>query len=60
VKPMTETAIMQRQVFLPAVLALLLSLAGCTAGTTSSGSFASHGVDYIPAFDTPYAGGGGH
>jgi hypothetical protein len=33
-------------------LALLLAMTGC-----ASGPLGSHGVDYIPAFDTPYSGG---
>ena len=39
----------------PFVIALALALAvmGC-----ASGPLGSHGVDYIPAFDTPYQGGG--
>ena len=40
---------------MPLVIALLVSLAatGC-----ASGPVGSHGVDYIPAFDTPYQGQG--
>ncbi len=34
-------------------LALLLAMMGC-----ASGPLGSHGVDYIPAFDTPGAGFG--
>ena len=42
-------------------LALLLVVAGCTPGgpTGYTGPLASHGVDYIPQFDTPFSGGGG-
>jgi hypothetical protein len=43
-----------------AALALLLALAGCTPGPAGyAGPLASHGVDYIPQFDTPFSGGGG-
>ena len=42
----------RRLAFLAAALAVLL--AACTTGP---GSLASHGEDYIPAFDTPYSGG---
>jgi hypothetical protein len=39
----------------PLAIALLLALGatGC-----ASGPLGSHGVDYIPAFDTPFQGGG--
>jgi hypothetical protein len=46
-----------RLAFPTTVLALLLFATACTAGSTP-GPLASHGVDYIPAFDTAYSGGG--
>jgi hypothetical protein len=49
---MKEAAGVCRLAFLAAALAMLL--AACSTGP---GSFASHGEDYIPAFDTPYSGG---
>jgi hypothetical protein len=55
---MIEVAVARRLAFVTSVLGLMLLLAGCTAGASQSGSFASHGTDYIPAFDTPYSGGG--
>jgi hypothetical protein len=54
-----EAAVARRLAFTGA-LGLMLFLAGCTAGAPQQpGSLASHGVDYIPVFDTPYSGGGG-
>jgi hypothetical protein len=38
---------------LAVALALVLAMAGC-----ASGPLGSHGVDYIPAFDTGPQGGG--
>jgi hypothetical protein len=43
-----------RPVLLAAALALALSAMGC-----ATGPLGSHGVDYIPAFDTPDTTGGG-
>jgi hypothetical protein len=37
------------------VIALVVSLA---VASCASGPLGSHGVDYIPAFDTPYQGNG--
>ena len=42
------TAAMRRFVFLAIALAAALCAAGC-----ASGPLGSHGVDYIPAFDSP-------
>jgi hypothetical protein len=57
---MIEAAVARKQALIAAALALVLSATGCTAGTAGSapGSLASHGVDYIPAFYTPYSGKG--
>jgi hypothetical protein len=41
------------KLLLASALALVLSAMGC-----ATGPLGSHGVDNIPAFDTPYAGGG--
>ena len=48
-------ASMQIRRLVPLVIALALSLAvmGCATGPVGS-----HGVDYIPAFDAPFQGGG--
>ena len=40
---------------MPLVIALVVPLA---AASCASGPLGSHGVDYIPAFDTPYQGNG--
>ena len=57
---MIEAAGDRKLVLLAAALALALSVTGCATGTAGSapGPLASHGVDYIPAFDTPYSGSG--
>jgi hypothetical protein len=55
---MIEAAVARRLAFVTAVLGMTLLLADCTAGASQSGSYASHGTDYIPAFDMPYSGGG--
>lgn len=52
------TAVAARLAFLAAVLVSVLVVTACTAGS-GPGPLASHGVDYIPAFDNPYGGGGG-
>jgi hypothetical protein len=55
-----KAAVARRLAFITGALGLMLLLAGCAAGASQQpGSFASHGVDYIPVFDTPYSGGGG-
>jgi hypothetical protein len=55
-----KTVVARRLAFVTGALGLMLLLASCTAGASQqSGSLASHGVDYIPVFDTPYSGGGG-
>jgi hypothetical protein len=43
-----EAAVVRRAVLLPVAFAMALFAAGC-----ASGPVGSHGVDYIPAFDTP-------
>jgi hypothetical protein len=45
-------------VLLAVALALALSATGCATGPLGSatGSLASHGVDYTPAFDAPRYG----
>jgi hypothetical protein len=53
---MLESGRNSKLVLLTAVLALAFSVMGCAATGTSP--LSSHGVDYIPAFDTPYAGNG--
>jgi hypothetical protein len=53
---MIEVVGIRNLVILASALALALSLVGCAA--TGPGSLSSHGVDYIPAFDAPYAGKG--
>jgi hypothetical protein len=54
-----EAAVAHRLPFIIGALGLMLFLAGCTAGASQQpGSLASHGVDYIPAFDAPHSGGG--
>jgi hypothetical protein len=57
---MFESVETRKFVLLAAALALVLSVAGCAPGAAGSapGPLASHGVDDIPAFDTPYSGGG--
>jgi hypothetical protein len=54
-----KAAVARRLAFITGALGLMLHLAGCTGASQQPGSFASHGVDYIPVFDTPYSGGGG-
>jgi hypothetical protein len=58
-----EAAIARKPAFFIAVLALVLSVTGCAAGSAPGPSAplptASHGVDYIPAFDVPHSGGRG-
>jgi hypothetical protein len=48
----------RRLVLLAVALALALSATGCATGPLGSatGSLASHGVDYTPAFDAPRYG----
>ena len=48
-----QTAAISRLVLFVIALALSLAVMGC-----ASGPLGSHGVDYIPAFDTPFQGGG--
>jgi len=45
-------AAVARKAALCAALAVMLSVAGCATGS-ALGPLASHGVDYIPAFDRP-------
>ena len=49
-----QAAVARRPARVTATLVLVLLLTAC-----AQGPLASHGVDYIPAFDTPYSGGGG-
>jgi hypothetical protein len=54
-----EAAVARRLAFMIGALGLMVFLAGCTAGASQQpGSLASHGVDYIPVFDSPYSGHG--
>jgi hypothetical protein len=57
---MIEADCLRKLVLLAAALALALSTTGCAApgATGVAGPVSSHGVDYIPAFDAPYAGDG--
>jgi hypothetical protein len=50
---MASIQVISRLVPLGIALALSLTVMGC-----ASGPLGSHGVDYIPAFDTPFQGGG--
>jgi hypothetical protein len=50
----TQATMIRTLVPLAVALALSLVATGC-----ASGPLGSHGVDYMPAFDTPYQGGGG-
>lgn len=54
---MIEAVGLRKLVLLGAALALAVSMMGCGA-VPSPGAVSSHGVDYIPAFDAPYAGDG--
>jgi hypothetical protein len=49
-----KAAVAHRLAFVTAALVLALFLTAC-----AQGPLGSHGVDYIPAFDSPYSGGGG-
>jgi hypothetical protein len=51
---MIKAAETSKLVFLALVLAVALSAVSC-----ATGPLGSHGVDYIPAFDTPDQNGGG-
>ena len=53
-----EHAVACRLAFCTAALVLVLFVTGCAAGSAQQGFLASHGVDYIPAFDAPYSGNG--
>jgi len=48
---MIEAAVARKAALCAAALAVMLSVAGCAA-SSAAGPLASHGVDYIPAFDT--------
>ena len=54
---MIEAAAARKLALFAAALALALSVTGCAAGS-APGPITSHGVDYIPAFDSPYSGNG--
>jgi hypothetical protein len=56
---MKEHAVALKLAFCTAVGVLALLVTGCAAGSAQQVSLASHGMDYIPAFDTPYSGGNG-
>ena len=49
-----QLAAIRRMVVLVIPVLLALAVVGC-----ASGPLGSHGVDYIPAFDAPFAGKGG-
>ncbi len=55
---MLESIGTRRLVLIAVALALTLSATGCASGPPGSatGSLASHGVDYTPAFDAPRYG----
>jgi hypothetical protein len=50
---MRETTPTRKPSLAIAAVILVFLLAGC-----ASGPLGSHGVDYSPAFDVPYSGGG--
>ena len=55
---MIEAAVARKLAFSTVALVLVLFATGCAAGSAQQGSLASHGVDYIPAFEAPYSGSG--
>jgi hypothetical protein len=48
-----EIAVARKPALVTAIIVLAFLVAGC-----ATGPLGSHGVDYSPAFDTPYSGGG--